>query len=68
VVKEVWVTDKIGKDLESLAKDKGIRIEGLACILLRLALSDECFTERALKLIEKCDLNYGAVELEKKGW
>jgi hypothetical protein len=41
VVKEVWVTDKIKEDLDRLSKDKGTHIEGLACILLRLALSDE---------------------------
>jgi len=60
VVKQVWVTDKIMNDIESLAKDKGVHIEGLTCVLLRLALSDGCFIGRALKLIEKCDLNYGA--------
>jgi hypothetical protein len=36
--------------------------------LLRLALNDDSFIERALKLIEKCDLKHGAAELEKKGW
>jgi hypothetical protein len=47
---------------------RGSKIEGLACVLLRLALSDSHLVETALKLIESCDLNHGAAELEKRGW
>lgn len=68
MAKGIWVTDKIKEDLDRLAKDKGVYVEGLACILLRLALSDEYIIERALKLIERCDLNHGVAELEKRGW
>jgi len=68
MTKNVWITDKIKNDLDKLAKNKNIRIEGLTCVLLRLALLDEFFIERALKLIEKCDLNHGSETLEKKGW
>jgi hypothetical protein len=64
----IFVTNRIKADLERLAKERGIKIEGLACVLLRLALSDSHLVETALKLIESCDLNHGAAELEKRGW
>jgi len=48
-------TERIKKDLESLAK-KGVILEGLTCILLRLSLSDRGFVEMALNLIKSCDL------------
>jgi hypothetical protein len=68
LTKQVWITDKIKDDLDKLANAKNIPVEGLTCVLLRLALSDDAFVERVLKLIEKCDLKYGSIELEKKGW
>jgi hypothetical protein len=68
MTKLVTITDKIKADLDNLARDKNIPLEGLTCVLLRLALNDDSFIERALKLIEKCDLKHGAAELEKKGW
>lgn len=68
MTKQVTITDKIKADLEDLAKKENIPLEGLTCVLLRLALNDDIFVERALKLIEKCDLKHGAAELEKKGW
>jgi hypothetical protein len=52
---QIWVTERIKKDLESLAK-KGVILEGLTCILLRLSLSDRGFVEMALNLIKSCDL------------
>jgi hypothetical protein len=64
----IWITDKIKKDLKKLAEEKGIHLEGLTCVLLRLALSNEDLLKTALRLIESCDLNHGAVELEKRGW
>jgi hypothetical protein len=65
---QVWVTDRIKKDLEGLARREGVALEGLTCVLLRLALSDECLVKMALNLIKNCDLNHGATELEKRGW
>jgi hypothetical protein len=65
---QIWVTDRIKKDLESLAKKEGVTLEGLTCILLRLSLSDRGFVEMVLNLIKSSDLNYGATELEKRGW
>jgi hypothetical protein len=65
---QIWVTDRIKKDLESLAKKEGVTLEGLTCILLRLSLSDRGFVEMVLNLIKSSDLNCGATELEKRGW
>jgi hypothetical protein len=42
---QVWVTDRIKKDLESLAKKEDLTLEGLTCILLRLSLSERRFVE-----------------------
>ncbi|TDA29036.1 MAG: hypothetical protein DSO00_05060 [Archaeoglobi archaeon] len=64
----IWVTDRIKKDLETLAKKEGVTLEGLTCILLRLSLSDRGFVEMVLNLIKSGDLNCGATELEKRGW
>ena len=41
---QVSITDRIKRDLEDLAKREGVALEGLACVLLRLALSDECLS------------------------
>jgi len=68
MTKSVMITDKIKADLDDLAKEKKVPIEGLTCALLRLALSDDSLVQRALKLMEKCDLKHGAAELEKRGW
>ena len=68
MTKQIYVTDKIKDDLDKLSSNKGIPVEGLTCVPLRLALIDECFIDRALKLIEKCDLKYESTELEKRGW
>ena len=64
----IWVTDKIKADLKRLANARNIHLEGLTCVLLRLALSDEDLRMMAFNLIESCDLNHGATELEKRGW
>jgi hypothetical protein len=53
---QIWVTERIKKDLESLAKKEGVTLEGLTCILLRLSLSDRGFVEMVLNLIKSCDL------------
>ena len=37
----IWVTDRIKADLKRLADEKHVHLEGLTCVLLRLALSDE---------------------------
>jgi hypothetical protein len=68
VTSQIWVTDRIKKDLEELARKEGVALEGLTCVLLRMALSDESLLNMALKLIKGCDLNHGSTELEKRGW
>jgi hypothetical protein len=68
VAKVISITDKIHDDLKRLAEKEGIALEGLACVLLRLALSDERLVGMALRLIKACDLNYGAAKLGEKGW
>ena len=65
---QVWITDRIKRDLEGLAKREGVALEGLTCVLLGLALSDDCLVKKALNLIKSCDLNHGSTELEKRGW
>ncbi|MCC6018950.1 MAG: hypothetical protein LM601_07960 [Candidatus Verstraetearchaeota archaeon] len=64
----IWVTDKIKADLKKLAEARKIHLEGLTCVLLRLAISNESLRAMAYHLIESCDLNHGATELEKRGW
>jgi hypothetical protein len=68
VADTIWVTDKIKADLKKLAEARKIHLEGLTCVLLRLALSDESLRAMVYHLIESCDLNHGAAELEKRGW
>jgi hypothetical protein len=68
VADTIWVTDKIKADLKRLAEARKIHLEGLTCVLLRLAISNESLCTMAYHLIESCDLNHGATELEKKGW
>jgi hypothetical protein len=68
MTKSVTITDKIKADLDDLANKEKVPVEGLTCVLLRLALSDDNIIQRALKLMEKCDLKHGATELEKRGW
>lgn len=68
MAKPIYVTDKIHEDLKRLAEKEGVALEGLACVLLRLALSDERLVSMALRLIKACDLSYGAAKLGEKGW
>jgi hypothetical protein len=57
------ITDKIKADLDDLANKEKVPVEGLTCVLLRLALSDDSLVQRALKLMEKCDLS-----MELQSW
>jgi hypothetical protein len=68
VADTIWVTDRIKADLKRLADERHVHLEGLTCVLLRLALSDDYLLKMALRLIENCNLNHGATELEKRGW
>jgi len=68
MTKSITITDKIKADLDHLANKEKVSVEGITCILLRLALTDDSLVHRALKLMEKCDLKHEAAELEKRGW
>jgi hypothetical protein len=68
MTKSVMITDKIKADLDDLANKEKVPVEGLTCVLLRLALSDRNLIQCALRMMEICDLKHGATELEKRGW
>ena len=64
---DVFITDKIHNRLKQRAKQEGVRLEGLAGVLLKLALDDEKMVDQAIQLIKREGLG-GATDMAAKGW
>jgi len=61
---QLWLTPKIDKRLEDLAREHGVYKEGLGNILLLLAMSSPCITKQAINIIKTWNIG-GATDLEK---
>jgi len=64
---DVFITDKIHNRLKERAKGEGVRLEGLAGVLLVLALDDEATVKKAVQTIKREQLG-GAIDMAAKGW
>lgn len=64
---DVFITDKIHNRLKERAKQEGVRQEGLAGVLLVLALNDETTVKKAVQIIKREQLG-GATDMAAKGW
>lgn len=64
---DVFITDKIHNQLKGRAKREGVRLEGLAGVLLVLALDDEATVKKAVQTIKREQLG-GATDMAAKGW
>ena len=67
MVKAIYMTDKVHEDLKRVSDREGISMEGLACVILRLALSDESYVKKLINFMKSCDMD-GPVDLKRKGW
>lgn len=64
---DVFTTDKIHNRLKERARREGVRQEGLAGVLLVLALDNEAMVKKAIQIIKDEQLG-GATDMAAKGW
>lgn len=64
---DVFITPKIKKWLADTARERRVKQEGLACMLLALSLSDPQKVDQAATLLKRYDLG-GATDMQKRGW
>jgi len=65
---QVWVTDRIKRDLEGLAKREGVALEGLALRPAEARIERQALSEDSLELDEELRLQPRSAEPEKRGW
>jgi hypothetical protein len=63
----VNITPRIKNRLATVATEQQVAQEGLASMLLLLALSDRRLVDQAVGIIKTLDL-HGATEMANKGW
>jgi len=64
---DIFITDKIHNRLKERAKREGVKLEGLAGVLLALVLDDEVTVRKAVQTINREQLG-GATDMAAKGW